>query len=64
MKDNKFKEEKGKNIESNSEADIIDINPSIDIPVEAPFETPKRLGKNTWLYPTDDFGKMEKGRTL
>ena len=25
-------------------------------------EIPKELGKNKWLHPTDDFGKMEKGR--
>lgn len=24
----------------------------------------KKLGKNKWLYTTDNFGKMEKGRVL
>jgi len=46
------------------EADIIDIKPSIEVPPEIPVKIPKSLGKNTWLYPTDDFGKMEEGRSL
>ena len=54
------------------EVDRINIRPSIEtpidtpieIPVETPVEIPKSLGKNTWLYPTDSFGKMEKGREL
>ncbi|UMB61096.1 hypothetical protein MHL31_02575 [Lutibacter sp. A80] len=24
----------------------------------------KELGKNKWLYPTDNFGKMEKGKVI
>lgn len=68
MKDNKFKEEKGINTNCDREADIIDGKSSIEAPPETPVETPtgtpKSLGKNTWLYPTDDFGKMEEGRSL
>lgn len=48
----------------NSEVDTVDIRYSIELPVETPVEKQKELGKNTWLYPTDDFGKMEKGREL
>jgi hypothetical protein len=48
----------------NSEVDIVDIKSSIELPIETPVEKQKELGKNTWLYPTDDFGKMEKGRAL
>lgn len=59
MKDNKFKEEKGINTDSNGEEDTIDINSSIETPEEIPS-----LGRNTWLYPTDSFGKMEEGRAL
>lgn len=25
------------------------------------IEMPKELGKNKWLHPTDEFGKMEEG---
>lgn len=64
MKDNNFKVEKGINTCNNSEADINDIEPSLETPPEIPVDTPKSLGKNTWLYPTDDFGKMENGRAL
>jgi hypothetical protein len=64
MKDNKFKEEKLINTDSNGEEDTIDINSSLEAPVEIPAEAPKSLGKNKWLYPTDEFGKMEKGRVL
>lgn len=39
---------------------------SNDTPVETPKEesikTIKELGKNKWLFPTDNFGKMEGGR--
>lgn len=51
-------------INSDREADIIDSKSSIEAPPEILVETPKSLGKNTWLYPTDDFGKMEEGRAL
>jgi hypothetical protein len=60
MKDNKFNEEKGININSNSEVEVIDIISSIETPPAIPVEIPKSLGKNTWLYPLDEFGKMEK----
>ena len=50
--------------DSNSEADVTNIKSAIEIPSEIPEEVPKSLGKNKWLNPTDDFGKMEKGRAL
>jgi hypothetical protein len=32
---------------------------------ENSFQKPQiKLGKNKWLYTSDDFGKMEKGRVL
>ena len=36
-----------------SDENTPDIKPSI--------EKPKEFGKNKWLYPTDEYGKMEKG---
>lgn len=45
-------------VNSDKEVDIIDSTSSI----EAPVGTPKSLGKNTFLNPTDNFGKMERGR--
>jgi len=46
-----------KNQKSNAEAEENRIQKS--------FERPqKELGKNKWLYTTDNFGKMEKGRVL
>lgn len=47
-----------------SEADIINNTSSIEKPAEIPTETSKMASKNSWLYPTDNFGKMEKGREL
>jgi hypothetical protein len=33
--------------------------------IQKTFERPlEELGKNKWLYTTDNFGKMEKGRVL
>lgn len=29
-----------------------------------PIAIHKELGKNKWLYPTDNHGKLERGRTL
>lgn len=40
------------------------IETSLETPVEITVESPKSLGKNTWLHATDDFGKMKEGRTL
>jgi hypothetical protein len=37
-----------------------DVKSSIAIPKEKTEE----LGKNKWLYPSDEFGKMEKGTEL
>lgn len=48
----------------NSEVDIVDIKYSIDIPMEISADPSKSLGKNKWLYPSDDFGTMERGRAL
>lgn len=28
---------------------------------ESSFEMPKEFGKNRWLHPTNEFGKMEEG---
>lgn len=38
---------------SNELLNITDFKSSI--------EMPKELGKNKWLHPTDEFGKMEEG---
>ena len=53
---------------SDDEEDQTDFKYSIETPEEIqeeiPIEKPKELGKNKWLYPTDEFGKMEKGREV
>jgi hypothetical protein len=49
-----------KQIEDISEVDFIDVKPVIEIPTEGT----KVLGKNKWLYPTDEFGKLEKGTVV
>ncbi len=53
---------------SNYEIELIEIESLIEVPMvipkETPIEKPNVLGKNKWLYPTDEFGKMESGRQL
>tara|TARA_R110000764_G_C10692078_1_gene343981 strand:- start:243 stop:491 length:249 start_codon:yes stop_codon:yes gene_type:complete len=46
-----------KNQVSNTELEENQIQKSSERPQ-------KELGKNKWLYTTDNFGKMEKGRVL
>lgn len=49
-------------ISDNSEEDETEIITSKETAKEQPKKLPKELGKNSWLYPTDEFGIMEKGK--
>lgn len=45
---------------------VIKINKSIrkENETPTPFNKPEISTQNKWLNPSDDFGKMEKGRTF
>ncbi|MCI0500589.1 MAG: hypothetical protein L0Y61_02435 [Epsilonproteobacteria bacterium] len=47
----------------NSEYDVIDVTPPKVATNYISLNKSKQLGKNKWLYPTDNFGIMENGTT-